>query len=69
MIFKEKCFSCYILLGDQVSLSEYLYFLNYWAICELQLFITANSTIHFRSSYIFGSVGIGGYLIVALFER
>ena len=54
MIFREKCFSCYILLGDQVSLSGYLYFLGFWAICELQLFITANSAIHFGSSYIFG---------------
>ena len=28
----EKCFSCYILLTDQISLSNYLYFLRYWAI-------------------------------------
>ena len=30
--FQEKCFSCYILLTDQISLSDYLYFLRYWAI-------------------------------------
>ena len=37
--FQEKCFSCYILLTDQISLSDCLYFLRYWAICALQLFI------------------------------
>ena len=38
MIFQEKCFSCYNLLTDKISLSGCLHFLNYWAICELQLF-------------------------------
>ena len=38
MIFQEKCFSCYILLTDQILLSDYLYFSRYWAICVLQLF-------------------------------
>ena len=37
MILKEKCFSCYIILIDQISLSDCLYFLNYWAISVLQL--------------------------------
>ena len=36
--FSRKMFSCYILLTDQISLSDYLYFLRYWAICVLQLF-------------------------------
>ena len=30
MIFKEKCFSCYILLTEQISLPDCLYFLRYW---------------------------------------
>ena len=34
-IFEEKCFSPYILLSDQISLSDCLYFLRYWAICVL----------------------------------
>ena len=33
MIFQEKCFPCYILLTDRISLSDCLYFLRYWAIC------------------------------------
>ena len=39
MIFQEKCFSCYILLTDQISLSDCLYFLRYWALCVLQFFV------------------------------
>ena len=30
MIFQEKCFSYYILLTDQISLPDCLYFLRYW---------------------------------------
>ena len=30
---------CYILLTDQISLSDCLYFSRYWAICILQLFV------------------------------
>ena len=37
--FEEKYFSCYILLTDQISLSDCLYFSKYWAICVLKLFI------------------------------
>ena len=33
MIFPEKFFLCNILLTDQILLSEYLYFMRYWAIC------------------------------------
>ena len=36
-IFQEKCFSYYILLTDQISLSDCLYFSRYWAISVLQL--------------------------------
>ena len=39
MIFKEKCFSWYNLLTDQISLSDCLYFSSYWAICVLHLFV------------------------------
>ena len=38
MIFEEKYFWSYILLPDQISLSDSLYFVRYWAICVLQLF-------------------------------
>ena len=37
--FSEQRFSCYILLTDQISLSDCLYFLRYWAICVLRLFV------------------------------
>ena len=40
MIFREKFFSCYILLTDQISLSDCLYCSTYWVICVLQLFVT-----------------------------
>ena len=33
MNFQEKCFSHYILLTEQILLSDYLYVLIYWAIC------------------------------------
>ena len=37
--FEEKCFSCYILSTDQMSLPDCLYFLRYCTICVLQLLI------------------------------
>ena len=39
MIFLRKCFSCYILLTDQILLSNCFYFSRYWAICVLQLLV------------------------------
>ena len=39
MIFLENFFSCYILLTDQISMSDRLYFSTYWAICVLKLFV------------------------------
>ena len=42
--FWKKNFSCYILLTDQISLSDCLYFLRYWAICVLQLFLVLSVT-------------------------
>ena len=38
--FQEKCFSCYVLLTDQISLSDCLYFLRYWAICVFNCLLT-----------------------------
>ena len=40
LIFQEKCFLCYILLTDLISLSGCLCFLRQWAICVLQLFVS-----------------------------
>ena len=40
MFFEEKCFSCYILLTDQILLSECLHVLRYWEISVLQLLIS-----------------------------
>ena len=37
LIFQENCFTCYVLLTDQISLSESLYFSRYWGV--LQLFV------------------------------
>ena len=60
MIFQQKCFSCYILLTDQISLPGCLYFLRYWAICVLQLFVNQvmtswilKLTWSFQSSHFF----------------
>ena len=39
MIIQEKGFSCYALLTNQISLSDGLYFLRFWAICVLRLFV------------------------------
>ena len=38
-VFQEKYFSSYILLTDQVALSDCDYFLRYWRKCVLQLFV------------------------------
>ena len=39
MIFEEKYFSWYILSANPISLSGYLYFVKYWALCVLLLFV------------------------------
>ena len=44
MSFQQKCFSCYILLTEQISLSNYVYFLRYWTIYVLQLFVSQGVT-------------------------
>ena len=40
MISLDKCFPCYILLTNQVSFSDCVYFLRYWETCVLQLFVS-----------------------------
>ena len=40
MIPQEKIFSYYVLLTDQLSLSDCLYLLTYWAKYALQLFVS-----------------------------
>ena len=42
--FSTKIMLCYILLTDQMSLSDCLYFLKYWAKCVLQLFVNQVAT-------------------------
>ena len=37
--FFKKCFSCFILLTNQISLPCCLYFVRCWALCVLPLFI------------------------------
>ena len=37
--FSKKSCSCYILLTDQISLSDCVYFSSYWVIWVLQLFV------------------------------
>ena len=39
MILQQKCSIYCILFTDQISLSHWLYFLRYWAICVSQLFV------------------------------
>ena len=39
LVSPSKCFSCYILLTDQISLSDSLFFSKYWTICVLRLFV------------------------------
>ena len=53
MIYQGKCFSCYVLLTDQVSLSDCFYFLRYWGICVLQLFVSQVVTSNFEINLIF----------------
>ena len=39
MIFKEKNFSGYILLPEQILLLGYFYFMGSWIVCVLQMFV------------------------------
>ena len=43
--FSKKWFSCYILLTDQISLSDCLYYLKYWSICVFRLFVNQVVTL------------------------
>ena len=42
--FKKKDLSCYILLTNQISLSDCLYFSRYWAMYVLELFVNQTVT-------------------------
>ena len=53
MIFQEKYFSCYILLTDQISLSDCIYFSRYWTICASQLFVNHTGIIKIEINFIF----------------
>ena len=53
MIFRQNCSSCCVLLTDQVSLSDCLYFLRYWGICVLQLFVNQVVTSKISINVIF----------------
>ena len=44
MIFQQKCFSCYVLMTNQISKSNCVYFLRYQAIYVLQLFVNHSVT-------------------------
>ena len=39
IIFQQKCFSCYIVITDQISLFDCRYFLRCWAMRVLPLFV------------------------------
>ena len=45
MIFKEKSWSCYILLTDQITVYGCLYFVKYCTIYVLQLFVNQVVTL------------------------
>ena len=63
MIFEEKYFSCYILLTDQFSLPDCLYFSRHLAICLLRLRGTHNALQLpvFFFLFIFFSLNIGEF--------
>ena len=42
--FSRKMFLMFVLLTDQISLSDCLYFSRYWEICVLQLFVNQAMT-------------------------
>ena len=50
--FSKKCFSSYILLTDQISLSDCLCFLKYWLIYILQLFVTSGLSRFWRHKFV-----------------
>ena len=48
MIFQGKCFPCYILLTDQISLPDCHYFLRHWAVNVLQFCLPRCNVINFE---------------------
>ena len=53
MIFQEKCFSCYILLTDQISLSDCIYFLRYCVLSTCVFEFPGCDVINFENNLIF----------------
>ena len=54
MIFQEKCFSCHVLLTDQISLLDCLYFLRYWVImCIVVVCLPSCGVRNFETNLIF----------------
>ena len=56
MIFQEKYSTCYLLLTDQISLSDCLYFLRYWSIFVFQLFGNQAVTLIFNNFFLIKSM-------------
>ena len=56
--FSRKCFPCYILLTDQISLSDFLSFLRYWAIWVLQLCFPRCDVIDFEINLILSNQAV-----------
>ena len=52
---KKKCFPWYILLSDQISFSDCLYFLRYWATRVLELFVNQQWFTKYLRLYFFNS--------------
>ena len=51
MIFKEKCFSRYIRLTDQIPLPDCIYFFRYCAICTFNNFLYSLSDTNFEINF------------------
>ena len=62
MIFQDKCSSCYIILTDQISLFDCIYFLRYWAMCIAIVCFPGCFVISFKINLIL-------YLIFYLYTR
>ena len=69
IIFKEKYFSCYILLTDQASLSGCIYFVRCWVICVFQLFVNQVVYFEIKVTLTFQKIFAKLQFFPSLFER
>ena len=54
MIFEEKYLSCYILLADQISMSDWLFFVRYWSnMCTTIVCSTGRDVTNFEINLTF----------------